>query len=122
MAKRDETRVDGVEPAAPPAEPRDVLFVYGKDDTGNYGVIRKREDQVELGRLCEAKEGQPIHGELVNLRPRPEHAQLFDVDVVHDARPSESRSGPPQVATTAYRENWDRVFGARPRGASGLEN
>jgi hypothetical protein len=60
------------------------------------------------------KEGQPIHGELVTLKPRGESPRLFDVDVVHDARPVQPRSGSAQVATRSYRDNWDRIFGAPP--------
>ncbi|MBM4357430.1 MAG: hypothetical protein FJ096_04895 [Deltaproteobacteria bacterium] len=132
MPKRqpNATEPGASEPAS--TDPRDVMFVYGQDDAGDYGVIRQREDQLEVGCLRPTKEGQPIHGELVSLRQRPEHAQLFDVDVVHDARSAPprsapprsapSRSGPAQVATPAYRSNWERVFGARPRGVGGLEN
>lgn len=111
------------EPAAAPS--RDVVFVYGKDEeSGDLGVVRQREDRVELGRLSQAREGQPIHGELLRLAQRPEDARLFDVEVLHDARPSApARSGPPQVATEAYRSSWERTFGAARRGeGSGLEN
>ena len=101
--------------AQPPSEPRDVMFVVGRDADGDVGVIRKRDDRFEIGRLQEAKEGVPICGELVSLRRRPEHAQLFDVEVVHDGRVAAARSGPPRVSTKAYRENWDRIFGDRPR-------
>ncbi|MBM4377139.1 MAG: hypothetical protein FJ095_18825 [Deltaproteobacteria bacterium] len=105
------------------APPRDVVFVYGQADDGDYGVIRKRDDEIELGRLRAVKEGQPLHGEVVSLKPRPESPRLFDVDLVYDARPEKPRSGPAQVATRSYRDNWDRIFAApRARDSGALDN
>lgn len=122
MAKREPTAVEGEAP--PSTASGDVVFVYGKDEaSGDYGVIRKRDEHVELGRMRAAKDGEPIHGELVRLKARPEHGQLYDVDVLHDARPAGSHPGPARVATAAYRDNWDRIFGAGAgRRDSDLQN
>lgn len=123
MEKRDgDGAPEGAgEPSA--IEGRDVVFVYGKSEDGDYGVVRKRDEMLELGRIRPMKEGQPIHGEVVNLKPRRDSPQLFDVDVLHDPRPEGARSGPAQVATRAYRENWDQVFGGkRLRGPGALDN
>lgn len=122
MAARRPSDPTGDDESPAPRDPRDVVFVYGQDDSGDYGVIRKRDAQLELGRLRTVKEGQPLHGELIHLRPREEHAQLFDVEVLHDARPEAERAGPPIVASRAYRDGWDRVFGATPTKPSGFEN
>jgi len=104
-------------------EPRppttDTIFVYGKgpEAGGAYSVLRKRGESVEVGALREAEEGKPLHGELVKLSRRPEHPLLFDVNVLHDATPAREktgeRSGPAQVATDAYREGWEIIFGQR---------
>ncbi|MBI4953033.1 MAG: hypothetical protein HY908_13445 [Myxococcales bacterium] len=118
-----------------------MVFVYGKTEPDEgLRVLRARPNgDVEVGQLRSVREGQPIHGELVRLEQRPEHAQLFDVDVLLEApSPSASgvaddhaaapaavpqepaptarrpRAGPPQVASPAYRRNWDRIFGAWP--------
>ena len=58
------------------------------------------------------REGRPLHGELVRLKAREESGRLFDVEVLHKAKPEPQRTapGPAQVATDAYRKNWDRVF------------
>jgi hypothetical protein len=97
------------------SEPRDVVFVHGRDEQG-YNVLRRREDRLEVGKLRELDEGRPIHGEVVRLRGRPEHERLFDVDVVleKDAKPTRA-AGPPQVATRAYRERWEAIFGSKRR-------
>ncbi len=63
------------------------------------------------------RDGEPIHGELVRLSQRPEHNQLFDVDVLHDARPAGERPGPAQIATREYRENWEKIFATGGREA-----
>jgi hypothetical protein len=108
---------------APPADsdeaerPRDVLFVGGKAETGGWQVLRRREDSLEIGEVRPAVEGKPIHGEVVRLSPRKESERLFDVEVLvpRDRPPPEPRNGkgPAQVASDAYRTNWDAIFGAR---------
>jgi hypothetical protein len=101
-------------PAAPQAaKPEDVVYVYEQSSPGEYGVIRHRDERLELGKLSAARDGQPIHGQLVRLSPRDDGERLFDVEVLHDARPPpRTASGPPQVATQAYRAHWERIFGA----------
>ncbi len=107
------------------ARGEDVALVWGKSDDGEtLGVLRKRGDKVEPALVKKAREGAPIHGELVRLSPR-EEPNLYDVDVLHDARPTDARpearepdgAGPAQVASSAYRKGWDRLFKKRPRGA-----
>jgi hypothetical protein len=100
----------------------DVALVWGKSDDGEtLGVLRKRGDAIEPALVKRAREGEPIHGELVRLTPR-EEPNLYDVDVLHDAR-SEVRepeaAGPAQVASNAYRKGWDRLF-KKPRTKSAL--
>ena len=103
---------------APPAEaeaPReDVLIVGGPSEGGEgFRVLRKRDDTIQIGELRSMKEGQPIHGEVVKLRPREESERVFDVEVLVPAPENTgARHGPAQVATSTYRENWDAIFGA----------
>jgi hypothetical protein len=92
----------------------DVLLVGGPTESGEgCHVLRKRDDQLEVGELRAVREGRPLQGELVRLKPRQESERLFDVDVVMAApkRPeARSNAGPAQVASDDYRRNWDRVF------------
>lgn len=102
----------------PPSKAPDVLFVHSPAPEGDgFKVVRMREGSVEVGEIRGVEEGRPIHGEVVTLKPRPEHKQLFDVDVLvprQRALPeAQPRTGPPQVATDTYRENWRATFGAR---------
>lgn len=100
----------------------DVVLVGPRlrDATGDAGgdgfaVLRRREDRVELGAIRELREGRPIDGgELVRLRPRPEHGRLFDVEVLAELprAAGAAAGGPPQVANDAYRAGWDAIFGA----------
>ena len=104
---------------------RDVLFVRGRSSkSGAYRVLRAREDRVELGEMSDLKEGEPIRGEVVKLKPREEHPQLFDVDVVvpREEGTAGERSGPAQVASEAYRRNFDAIFGPKRRRRRELLN
>ena len=92
----------------------DIVFVHSPLEEGEgFRVIRKREDTLELGELRSVQEGRPIHGEMVRLSPRKEHDRLFDVEVVVPRQEPAAalRSGPAQVATSAYRRNWEAIFG-----------
>lgn len=110
-----------LEPAAA-AEPKsssdDVALVHGVGADGSVHVIRKRGDIIEAGALAPVREGAPIHGELVSLKPRENFPLLCDVQV-HYAPPvtakapaprSQRRKGPAQVATDTYRDNWDSIW------------
>lgn len=102
---------------APPKE--DVVFVHGPAEGGEgYRVIRKRDDAIELGEIRAVQEGRPLHGDLVKLKPRKEHERLFDVETLVSreevsAPKQMGHAGPAQVATDAYRENWEAIFGTR---------
>ncbi|UJR81795.1 hypothetical protein [Sandaracinus amylolyticus] len=110
MDSRDEKKT-----AAPKSE--DVVLVHSPTDDGRgWRVLRKREDRIEAGAIHPVQEGQPIQGELVSLTHR-EGTPLFDVES-HYA----PKSGPAQVATPAYRENWDAIFGPRDEEAPQLMN
>jgi hypothetical protein len=108
-------------PEAPPAR-EDVVFVHSPTESGaGYRVIRKRDDAIEVGELRALQEGRPLHGDLVRLRPREDHERLFDVEVLMEAPRGAAddapRSGPAQVATDAYRTNWEAIFGRREEEA-----
>jgi hypothetical protein len=98
-----------------PEGKRDVVFAVGPTGEGEgVRVIRSRDESIEVGEMRPAKEGQPINGELVRLSQRPEHERLFDCEVVvPKKRLPAARSGPAQVATDAYRENWEAIFSAK---------
>ena len=95
----------------------DLALIHGRTADGEgLRIIRKRADRVELAAVHPLKEGVPITGEVVTLKPRAEFPLLCDV-TTEIAAPEEradtaakSRSGPAQVATDQYRENWDRIW------------
>jgi hypothetical protein len=101
------------------ADAFDVLLVHGATGDGEGArVLRARPGQIEAGEVRPLREGQPLApgGEIVRLVERPETSCLYDVKVDYQvpsaataaaARPT---SGPPQVATPAYRESWERTF------------
>jgi hypothetical protein len=116
-------------PAGEASEARghDVALVHGvTEDGAGLRVLRSRPDRLEQAVLRGVKEGQPLTGELVRLRPRKGSPLLWDVETLYDRReeqgdssePRSSRaagSGPAQVATDAYRRNWEAVFQTKPK-------
>jgi hypothetical protein len=108
------------------AKGEDVVIVHGATEDGaTLGVIRVREQKVEVGALQRLEHGKPIHGEVVRLRPRQACPWVCDVEVaLPDPRPrveveptatpqavSASRRGPAQVSSENYREGWELIFG-----------
>ena len=112
-------------PESAPAPSADVALVHRVTPDGAVHVIRRRGDQLEAGALRPLREGMPIQGEVVSLRPRESFPLLCDVDVLYTppaaaaaaaasapkpaARPAR-RKGPAQVATDDYRDNWDSIW------------
>lgn len=96
-----------------------VLLGPPTADGAGVHVIRAREERIETGELRNVEEGRPITGELVALKPRKDNPRVCDVTdsyrpPANDAAPAKTK-GPAQVATKAYRDNWDEVFATRKR-------
>ena len=100
----------------------DIALLGGKtEDGGGHRVMRLRPDGPSVGEIRPLQEGRPIHGEVVQLKPRQDAPWIYDVDTTlpsptttpQAALPLTPRHGPPQVATPTYRENWDRIFGPK---------
>ena len=66
-----------------------------------------------MGELRGLKEGRPITGEIVTLEPRKDNPRVCDVTQSYAPKES-SHKGPAKVATAAYRDGWDEVFGKTP--------
>jgi hypothetical protein len=116
------------ESTAAPAPSSDVALVHRITPDGAVHVIRRRGNQLEAGALQPLREGVPIQGEVVSLRPRENCPVLCDVDVLYTppvtAKPapgvragSERRKGPAQVATDDYRDNWDSIWNSKKTDA-----
>jgi hypothetical protein len=88
---------------------------------GAVHVIRRRGDQLEAGALQPLREGVPIQGEVVSLRPRENFPLLCDVQTLYKPPAPQQRAptadpprkGPAQVATDVYRDNWDSIWSAK---------
>jgi hypothetical protein len=92
---------------------RDVALIHGRTADGEgLRILRQREQRLEVGEIRPLKEGRAIQGEVVSLKPRAEFPLLCDVsvEVAAPTRSAPPKSGPAQVATDSYRENWDTVF------------
>jgi hypothetical protein len=98
----------------------DVVLVRGATEDGQgAAVLRARPGRVEAGEVRPIRDGRPLAagGQIVRLERRSDAPALFDVRVECDvpaapvADTAQTASGPPQVATSAYRESWERTFG-----------
>ncbi len=119
-------------PAAAPAT--DVALIHGVTPDGEgLQILRARDNRLELGLIRPLREGAPITGEVVTLRPRPNAPALCDVEVHVKApqaaatddrqapRAALAHPGPAQVATDDYRRNWDAIW-SRPAANPKLVN
>lgn len=106
---------------APKSSPKEDVVLLGPPtaDGGGVHVLRAREERLEAGELRPIEEGKPLRGELVALAPRKDNPRICDVkdSYAADALPAKGK-GPAQVATKAYRDNWDEVFAQRPAPSS----
>ena len=111
-----------------PAKPNRDVVLLGPPTADGDGVhvLRARDERIETGELRNVAEGKPITGELVTLQPRKDNPRVCDVTDSFKANASASQSespsphaprgkGPAQVATQAYRDNWEEVFASRKR-------
>jgi hypothetical protein len=115
----------------------DVVLVHGVSDDGkSLAVLRARNNTLEAGVVRALGEGEPLDGEILKLTPRPECPVVCDVEVTvprgaltakggSDGRPDTRamqhaeprRTGPAQVATPRYRDNWDAIWQRKPTKA-----
>lgn len=117
--------------AEKPETGTDVVLIHGVTEDGKgLNVLRARDERVEVGQVRPLEEGKPLAGDVVRLKPRPEAPWLCDVETelavkrntamakrssprAPQASAAESaprRHGPPQVASDAYRRNWDAIW------------
>jgi hypothetical protein len=110
MAKRD--------PADDEPHNGDLALVLDRsEDSEGYRVLRRRaaDASVELGTIRPLREGRPIDGEVVSLRPREDVPFVYDMKTEladpHAAERRPTSDGPPQIATEEYRRGWDVIWG-----------
>jgi hypothetical protein len=121
--------------SASASSPKDIALIHGVTPDGGLRIIRRRGDTLEAGAVHPIKEGAPIHGEVVCLKPRPECPVVCDVEVQYapprqvpaeavaramPAPSAPSRKGPAQVATEAYRDNWDSIWSSSKKKRDAL--
>ncbi|MBX3188849.1 MAG: hypothetical protein KF819_17655 [Labilithrix sp.] len=117
----DDARRPGDTKPPPPAAKADTrppsqdVVVLGPPTADGNGVhvLRAREERLETGELRAIAEGKPIVGEVVTLKPRDDNPRVCDVQESYAAKAPASHKGPAKVATQAYREGWDEIFGKR---------
>lgn len=91
---------------------KDRVWIGPKDDTGQHRAVRDRGDgNLEPAHFRPAKNGEaiPPGSELVFLDPKQGDDGGYDVAASY-------KSGPAQVATRAYRDGYDRIFGKQKTG------
>jgi hypothetical protein len=101
----------------------DVVLMHGPTGDGEGArILRARPGRIDAGEVRPMRDGRPVAAgsELVRLERRTDAPALFDVhvecvvpDAASGSQTTRSDGGPPQVATRAYRENWELTFGPR---------
>jgi hypothetical protein len=120
LAGHDGARGTGSD--APVAPPQEDVVILGPPTADGAGVqvLRARDEKVEVGELRALEEGRPIHGEVVTLAPRKDNPRVCDVKDSYRAPAATgpalalTHKGPAKVATEAYRDGWDEIFGKKP--------
>ena len=85
-------------------------------DGAGVHVIRARDEHIETGELRALQEGKPISGEVITLTPRESNPRVCDVTESFSSAGAGARAkGPAKVATEAYRQGWDEIFGPKPK-------
>lgn len=111
----------------------DVVLIHGVTEDGKgLQVLRARDERLEVGQVRPLEDGKPLHGDVVKLRPRPGRPYLCDVETELPAQAApklrqqpaaaERRKGPVQVASAAYRQNWDAIWSGSQRKSDELLN
>jgi hypothetical protein len=96
----------------------DVVLVGPPTEDGEgHSALRSRPGRLEVAELRPAVEGRDLgSGELVRLKSLGP-PNLYDVDVLYGDQdraakdPAADHFGPPRVASDAYREGWEQIFG-----------
>jgi hypothetical protein len=99
-----------------------VIALAPPNERGEQRVLRARADgRVCAGALVPMRDGRPFPAgaevvQLSDAKGRTAHATTLYTA----PSPAAARGGPAKVATTAYREGWDQVFGTKeaPPGAA----
>lgn len=95
------------------------------------GVLMLRQDtpdsRPEIGEVLPAREGEPIRGEFLDIKPMEPGSPVMAVKSLYKPEEptdatcrdcGEKRSehtGPARVNTQAYRDHWDTIFGGSSR-------
>ena len=95
---------------------KDLGIIVGENEDGSLRMIRKDpEGGISCGDVRPAKNGKPLMGssELISMDPT-ENLGEYEITQIYspNPRPAGSKgtsSGPAQVATEAYRDNYDKI-------------
>ena len=81
--------------------------------SGEQSMIRRRGEHLEVGLISRVVEGRPIRegAELVHIEG-PERDGWYSAETLY----RHPGGGPARVATPAYREGYDRIFGKQKVG------
>lgn len=92
----------------------DQAIILGEDkDEAQIMRLRQNEEgqrSIEVGRVknTDSMTEEEMDGkEIINVKRR-EGSPLYDVEVVQEGT---GHKGPARVASRAYRDGWDRIFG-----------
>jgi hypothetical protein len=94
---------------------RKVVLPLAHNEKGDFRGLVLDKSGIRATEFTRIPDGAPIMGEFVAISPR-EGSPLLDAEYVKASGTPQRRAGPAMVASDAYREGYDRIFGKRDVG------
>lgn len=97
---------------------KDIAMVVNHNDDGSVNILRRdSDDNISYGTAQAVKDGQNLTGskEVISMS-EPDDNGISNVKTLYKPQGVRSTSGPAQVATKAYRDGWDGIFGSKTIG------
>lgn len=92
------------------------------EDAAGARILRVQGDTVRAGEVRALVSGAPLAkgAEVVRMKPiDASGVPVYEIESMYkrEEEAAPAKKGPAQVATSAYRANWDTVFASKDQGA-----
>lgn len=91
---------------------KDLASVISQSEDGTYTIVRSTSEGISYEAIRKLREGESIpQGQEVIHLEQIGDKNLYDVTTLVSG--TRSSTGPVQVATKAYRDGYDQIFGSK---------
>lgn len=90
-----------------------AIVVDRTSDREGLQILRRRSEDspVEVGTLRPLRDGKPVDGEIISLRPRKDFPFVCNVKVEVPDQRRLIGDGPAQISTRRFRKGWEAIWG-----------